>query len=539
MRFRFSFFFTTLLVVFLWAPFAWLIGDALQDAVLHQPLLLWEALPLSTLSRSLFFNSLLLAVLSGLLSCVFGIFPALALARGAKQIRFTLSLLCALPLALPPTLMATTWLELSRTPPARSLASLAANKPLPVDGIFIAAPLLALCFFPIATFALAFALHSLPQHGEEAAHLFGDKWQVLRRFYAPQLCPAFLGAMGATGALSLWEMGACDLLDARTYSVEIYRAFNAGGEETVAALRSLPMLFIGALLLVPALRALKFYNASYDARRDLSGNKAGLVGCIFALPLLGAALLGPVLAFTRQMQGEGVFFAVWRDNSEELWNTILLSSVAAPSIVLVVFAAIAAWKMWSPRHQKIALALGVLPLLFPPITLGIALIGFYNRDEFALVYGGLAPTGFVPWDSLTANSARYAMMLIGYAARFAPLALWILWEASRRVDDSLLEAAQNLGDSPAKAAWKILGSLLQPALWGTTILLLALCAGELTVSILVNQPGGQTLPKPIFNLMHIGESERVAALSLTLFGMVALTFISGAVGLNGILKNRR
>ena len=539
MRFRFSFLFTALLLLFLWAPLVWLIGEALQQAVFHQPGLLIEALPLSPLSRSLFWNSLLLAFLSGLLSCVFGIFPALALARGPKLLRPAIALCCALPLALPPTLMATAWLELSRTPPARSLAALGASQPLPIDGVFIAAPLLALCFFPIAAFALTFALHSLPPDNEEAAHLFGDKWQTVRRFYGPQLSPALLGAMGVCGALSLWEMGACDLLDARTYSVEIYRAFNAGGEETIAALRSLPVLFIGTLLLLPALRALRFYNSGNGAGRDVIVSKAGKVGLAFSLLLLGAAVAGPVWVFVGQLENVTLFLEVWRDNSEELWNTILLSSLAAPLITLLAFAAVVAWRFWPSRAQKVVLAFGVLPLLFPPITLGIALIGFYNRDEFALVYGGLPITGFWLWDWLTAFSARYGLMLIGYAARFAPLALCIVWEAARRVDDSLLEAAQNLGDSPRRAARKVLGPLLQSALWGTMMLLWALCAGELTVSILVNQPGGQTLPKPIFNLMHIGESDRVAALSLTLFGLVIVAYVIGALATNRIIENRR
>jgi iron(III) transport system permease protein len=538
MRFCFSSVFTTLLLLFLWAPFACLISGAVQQAFSQQPDLLIEALPLRALSRSLFYNSLVLAFLSGILSCVLGIFPALALARGPKNWRPVLTLFCALPLALPPTLMATAWLELSRTPPARSLAALAANQPLPIDGIFIAAPLLALCFFPIATFALALAFGSFSPDCEEAAHLFGDKWQALWYFYRPQLTPALFGAMGATGALSLWEMGACDLLDARTYSVEIYRAFNAGGEESIAALRSLPMLLIGALLLFPALRALRFYNGQNSARRNLFISKAGIIGCVFALPVLGVAVGAPVWVFARQMKSATTFFDVWRDNSEELWNTILLSWLAAPCIAYIAFMAVTSWRLWPARHQKTALVLGVLPLLFPPITLGIALISFYNREAFALVYGGLAPTGHALLDWLTANFARYGMMLLGYAARFLPLALWILWEASRRVDDALLEAAQNMGDSSGRAARKILWPLLQPALYGIMILLWALCAGELTVSILVNQPGGQTLPKPIFNLMHIGESERVAALSLTLFGLVALAFSLGAA-LNCLSRNRR
>jgi iron(III) transport system permease protein len=50
----------------------------------------------------------------------------------------------------------------------------------------------------------------------------------------------------------------------------------------------------------------------------------------------------------------------------------------------------------------------------------------------------------------------------------------------------------------------------------------ALCAGELATTVLINAPGGQTLPVPIFNLMHIGSTAEVAALSLTLFALSGL-----------------
>jgi ABC-type spermidine/putrescine transport system permease subunit II len=69
-----------------------------------------------------------------------------------------------------------------------------------------------------------------------------------------------------------------------------------------------------------------------------------------------------------------------------------------------------------------------------------------------------------------------------------------------------------------------------PAFLCALALLWALTAAELTVSVLVNQPGGQTLPVPIFNLMHIGSTAQVAALSLTLFALTA-----SAVSVFGLL----
>jgi ABC-type Fe3+ transport system permease subunit len=244
--------------------------------------------------------------------------------------------------------------------------------------------------------------------------------------------------------------------------------------------------------------------------------------------------LAPITVYLSQLRDGGwqVLPEVWRDNGPELFNTVVLSSVAAPLLILFALASVSSWKFWPPRRRSLALRLCALPLLFPPITLGIALVQFYNRDIFALVYGGLAPGGFTFLDWLSENSARYGMMLIGYAARFLPIAIVLLWEASRRVDDTLLEAAQNMGASPALAARTILLAQLRPALVGVAALLWAMTAAELTVSVLVNQPGGQTLPVPIFNLMHIGSTAQVAALSLTLFALTALAVAGMAFALN-------
>jgi ABC-type spermidine/putrescine transport system permease subunit II len=132
--------------------------------------------------------------------------------------------------------------------------------------------------------------------------------------------------------------------------------------------------------------------------------------------------------------------------------------------------------------------------------------------------------------------ARDGMMLIGYIARFAPLAILIVYEAVRRIDNSQIEAAQNLGANAAHIGRTIMLPLLAPATLATYALLWALCGGELSTSVLVNQPGGQTLPVPIFNQMHIGSTAEVAALSLTLFALCGGALLLTAILLRFILR---
>ena len=128
------------------------------------------------------------------------------------------------------------------------------------------------------------------------------------------------------------------------------------------------------------------------------------------------------------------------------------------------------------------------------------------------------------------------MMLVGYTARFLPLAILLMHEAARRVDESLVEAAHNLGATPWGAVRAVLTPLLAPALIGVFALVWALCASELSTSVVINAPGGQTLPVPIFNQMHVGSVENVAALSLILVAMSGSIIIVAALVLRRLVR---
>jgi len=60
-----------------------------------------------------------------------------------------------------------------------------------------------------------------------------------------------VGKCRSSGSLALWEMGAPDLLDARTYAVQIYREYSANGDAATAAAMALPLMLLGGLLLLP------------------------------------------------------------------------------------------------------------------------------------------------------------------------------------------------------------------------------------------------------------------------------------------------
>ncbi|HEX8834565.1 MAG TPA: hypothetical protein VF719_10215, partial [Abditibacteriaceae bacterium] len=465
----FAIFLTTVVVLFLWLPPLFLYGSALSGFASHAPSRLLGALPHDSLSRFLFFNTVELGLLTALFALCLGVPVGIVGACGGRTVRQVSVVLCALPLALPPMQMATAWLELSRTPPARSMASLAAPIASAYPPILVTAMVLALCFYPIPALATRAALLATPRGIEDAAALFGNRWLAFWYVWRPLLAPALLGAAGIVAALAMWEMGAPDLLDARTYSVQIYRdlnaadSLNAGGKATAAALSSLPMLVLGILFLWPAARALRFYDelgASDEAASTVFQRKyaVGLAAkarrfllVAFATLVFIASPILPLVIFVSQLGSLRIFIDVWEANSGELQNSVVLSSIAAVAITAVALMLVTAWRTLSRVWRTRALLLCFAPFLLAPVMTGIALIEWYNRPAFSLIYGGLAPTGNPTLDFFSDAFARYAIVLIGYAARFLPLAVFLLYQARARISPAPIEAAQNLGASDARA----------------------------------------------------------------------------------------
>ena len=530
-------FLTFLVLLFLWLAPLQLFFAALL-AALHRPQLLDVLLPNTPVARALFWNTVTMAIGTSVLAVIFGAPCGIAMARGPKMLRGVFTVLCALPLALPPLLFATVWLAITRLASPRMQASLAASSTTTIPPVLVAAPLLALCFYPIVAFAVRAALLSIAPDAENAARLHGGSFSVWRRVLWPLLMPAVWGAAGLVAALAMWEMPAPDLLDARTYAVQIYMSLNdadgldLSGKAVKSALQSLPLIVLGALALWPALRARSFYGAaqfqeepepreySQTSVAQKSVAREGKIAALFAIPVVVASPLAAIAGLVYQLGSFTILREQWQANDTEIYNTIFTPTFAACLMLLVAFLLIGAWREWQPRARVLALTLCALPVLCAPVILALALIGFWNRPGFALIYGGLPPTDYPLFDAFADLCARHAMTVIGYCARFFPPALLLLYAASARLDPMLFEAARGLGASTRRASRTIFLPLISPALPGFFALLWALCASELATTILIYQPGGQTLPMPIFSLMHIGATQEVAALSLTLFALM-------------------
>ena len=521
---------TALVVAILWAPFAWLAAQCAQSLAVH-PTQIVAALPVRGAARAMFLNTLQLVALTVFFAAIFGIICGAALSKLGARWRGALQVLVALPLALPPTLLATAFLEWSRLPPLRSLASLGATHAMSVPPVLVAALVLAACFFPAIALPISAARLSIPRDLDEAARLFGTPEQRGVQVLAPLIAPAFLSGCGIVAALSMWEMGAPDLLDVRSYSVQIYRdlsaadALDPNGKAVRAALSAGPLIGLGALALWPAWKL-------FDNRARFSSDDADDAPRPLSMSArLMLALAAGVILFSMGAP-LGVFFSNWsvetarqvsRANAPEIGNTLFAATWSACVNVALALILVLGWRSWSARWKQAARLLVCAPLLFSPVLTGVALIGLTNRAAFDWLYAGWASDNAL-WDWIGQQVGRYGMLCVGFSIRFLPLSAWLLDAAFSTRGEELELAARGLGASTWSTMRDISLPLARPWIVGVWALVWALSAGELSLAVLLNGPGGQTLPVPIFNLMHIGATAEVAALSI-----IALAQTAGAI----------
>jgi putrescine transport system permease protein len=88
-------------------------------------------------------------------------------------------------------------------------------------------------------------------------------------------------------------------------------------------------------------------------------------------------------------------------------------------------------------------------------------------------------------------------------------------------DESLEEAAQDLGARPAKVFWRITLPLILPAVLAGWLLAFTLSWDDLVISQFVAGPGSSTLPMVIFSKVRLGVSPDVNALATLMVSVVA------------------
>jgi iron(III) transport system permease protein len=213
----------------------------------------------------------------------------------------------------------------------------------------------------------------------------------------------------------------------------------------------------------------------------------------------------------------------------ELWLSTQIGAAAATAALVIALPL--AWSMRpslaaSPSQRPLtslpwlrALALS-LCLTIPGPLIGIVVIRVLNQppDSPLAFLAALYDSNFAPW--------------LVQTIRALPLATLILWPALASVPQVMLDTAATDGTGWWGQLFRIALPQRWPAVAAAWLIGFAIAVGELAATILVMPPqrGATALSIQIFQLLHYGVDDRLAAICLvTVFGIAAITGIAAAL----------
>jgi len=388
-------------------------------------------------------------------------------------------------------------------------------------------------WIPVVFLLMATPFRAMDPSLEEAATTAGSSsWQVFWRVTFPLALPSVLAVLILTFIRSLeaFEIPALIGIPAgiEVLTTKIYLQIKGGlipkyGE---ASAYSIILIALVALGLYPYYRitskTYKFTTISgkaYRPHRIQLGKWRWLGGVLMlVLPLLqflpiAAITWSSFLPFAQVPSRKALsmltlanYVTAFNDSGiiRSILNSFTVSMVSATGAILITF--LAAWLIVraSIKARWVLDQMAMLPLVFPGIVMGIAILKMYLMLPLP-VYGTL-------WILILAFIARY----LPYGIRFSHSALLSLHK-------ELEEGAMVSGATWFQMVRQVVAPLIMPALLAGWIYVFLITFKELSIALLLYSPGSQVVAVTIWELWDNGHIGELAAFSLIItIGTVVL-----------------
>ena len=189
------------------------------------------------------------------------------------------------------------------------------------------------------------------------------------------------------------------------------------------------------------------------------------------------------------------------------WLSLRVAICAATaSTVLGTLAGTALARFGPFRGRSLLVGMTTAPIVMPEVISGLSLLLLFVALEQAIGW----PQGM---GALTITLAH-----ISFCMAYVTV---VVQSRLAGFDESLEEAAQDLGARPAKVFWRITLPLILPAVLAGWLLAFTLSWDDLVISQFVAGPGSSTLPMVIFSKVRLGVSPDVNALATLMVTVVA------------------
>ncbi len=413
----------------------------------------------------LLWNSVRLALACTTLCAVLGIGAAWLVERTDVPLRRLWAVLLVLPLGIPDFVVSFGWVSIDPS----------------LHGYLAAVMVMTLSLYPLVYLPVASSLANLDGSLEEAARSLGmGAWRAFARVTMRQIWPAVLGGCLLVTLGLLAEYGAFEIVQYRTFTVEIFTEFKLGFDTAAACTLSLILVLLSVAVLGGELALTgrgRSFRIGSGVRRPapriaLGRRRAPALLALFALAAL--ALGVPV--------GSLVYWML-HGSSSTLPSTSILSAVghtalySAAAAVLSTLLAVPVCSLAIRHRNRLTLLIeriAYLPMALPGLVIALGLVSFSVRYAFSLYQSSFE-------------------LIVSYAILFLPLAVVGVRSAMAQASPRLEEVGRSLGSSPTSVFRRITLPLIAPGLGAAFALVFISSSTELTATLLLRPTGVNTL----------------------------------------------
>ncbi len=163
------------------------------------------------------------------------------------------------------------------------------------------------------------------------------------------------------------------------------------------------------------------------------------------------------------------------------------------------------------------------PLVMPEVITGLSLLLLFVSMELTL--------GWPAGRGLTTIIIAHTTLCAAFVAVIAQSRL-------RQMDESLEEAARDLGAGPVRVFFDVTLPVILPALVAGWLLAFTLSLDDLVIASFVSGPGASTLPMVIFSKVRLGVSPDVNALATIIIGIVLVAVVIAGWLMHRAMRNQ-
>jgi putrescine transport system permease protein len=254
-----------------------------------------------------------------------------------------------------------------------------------------------------------------------------------------------------------------------------------------------------------------------------------------SLFLLSALVLGfaflyiPILSVIAYSFNESRLVTVWggfstkwygelledRRMLESVWLSLRIAAVTATGAVIFgTLAGLVLARFGKFRGRMTLAGMVTAPLVMPEVITGLSLL---------LLFVALADLPFMP------DQRGFATITIAHITLTMAYVTVVVQSRLSTMDDSLEEAAMDLGARPAKVFLVITLPIIAPAIVSGWLLAFTLSLDDLVIASFTAGPSTNTLPMMIFSKVRLGVTPEINALATIMVGAVTVFVIAAGV----------